>query len=270
MSTFKDKTVLITGGADGIGFILAEKSIREGATTIILWDINEENLNEAVAKLSDKATTSGSIVDVSDPSSVKEAAHQALEQHGHVDILINNAGVIFGKSFVEHTDEDIQRTVGVNQLALMYVTKAFLPSMMERNEGHIVAITSSAGLTPNPGMVAYVSSKWGAVGWIESLKIEIGRTHPAIRFLNVMPGYIGTKMFKGVTPPRMMPLLDPDDITERIIYAIKKNKTRLKAPALVKITTLSRGLLPEKVYNLVAENIFKVYSSMDTFEGKKE
>ena len=78
-----------------------------------------------------------------------------------VHILFNNAGIIVGKPFHEHTSEEMTRTVGINQLALMYVTNAFVSPMMYTNTGHIVAITSSAGLTPNPGMVVYVSSKWG-------------------------------------------------------------------------------------------------------------
>ena len=82
----------------------------------------------------------------------------------------------------------------------MYVTNAFLPHMMNTNSGHIIAITSSAGLT-QLGMVVYVSSKWGAVGWVESLRLELKRSHHGIKFTNVMPGYIATKMFTGVTSP---------------------------------------------------------------------
>ncbi len=268
MSSFKNKVVLVTGGASGIGFLMGKKSLQQEAKHLIIWDINPELLQLASKTLHQEGySVSTHLVDVSDPESVSNAAALVIKQFNKVDILFNNAGIIVGKPFHEHTPQDIARTVGVNQLALMYVTNAFLPEMMKSNSGHIIAITSSAGLTPNPGMVVYVSSKWGAVGWVESLRLELKRSHSGIKFLNVMPGYIKSKMFDGVTPPRMMPLLEPEQLTDTIIHSVIKNKSTLKAPALVKITTLARGLLPQSWYDFVAANVFKVYTSMDTFKG---
>ncbi len=268
MSSFKDKVVLVTGGASGIGLLMGEKALIKGARHLIIWDINVEQMkNTSDRLLSLGYSVSTQKVDVSNPDLVDEAAKEVIQAYNQIDILFNNAGIIVGKPFHEHSSADITRTIGVNQLALMYVTNAFLGPMMASNSGHIIAITSSAGLTPNPGMVVYVSSKWGAVGWVESLRLELKRTHPGIKFTNVMPGYIGTEMFSGVTPPRFMPLLDPDKITDKIIRFVEKNKTTLKAPNLVKITTLVRGLLPQFLYDWAADKIFHVYSSMDTFKG---
>lgn len=73
-----------------------------------------------------------------------------------------------------------------------------------------------------------------------------------------------------MTPPRLMPLLDPEVITDKIIHAIETNRTTLKAPWLVKLTTLVRGVLPASWYDFVAEHVFKVYASMDTFKGKQD
>ncbi len=269
MATFKDKTVLVTGGAEGIGFLMGKKSLQQGARHLIIWDINKESIQSAVDTLTSlNFSVSAATVDVSDPEAVKTNAEKVLTEYGNVDILFNNAGIIVGKPFHEHSVQDIQRTMGVNTLAFMYVTNAFLPSMMERNSGHIIAITSSAGLTPNPGMVVYVASKWAAVGWVESLRLEVRRTHPGIKFLNVMPGYIGTKMFAGVTPPRLLPLLDPERITNRIIDYIKRERRTLRAPVLVKFTTFIRGLLPAPLYDFIADKVLNVYSSMNTFQGK--
>ena len=268
MSSFKNKIVLVTGGASGIGYLLGKKALEKGAKHLIIWDINPELMDEAHTNLSrDGYSVSTEKIDVSNPIEVESIASDTLLRYNKVDILFNNAGIIVGKPFSKHTSQDIAKTVGVNQLALMYVTNAFLPLMMESNKGHIIAITSSAGLTPNPGMVVYVSSKWGAVGWVESLRLELKHSHPGIKFTNVMPGYIGTNMFTGVTPPRFMPLLDPNKITNKIISYVERNKTSLKAPELVKITTLARGLLPQSWYDFVAAKIFKVYTSMDTFKG---
>lgn len=268
MSSFKDKVVLVTGGASGIGLLMGRKALIKGAKHLVIWDINPDLMQEASSSLASEGfSVTTQLVDVSNPIEVNEASAKTLTDHDKVDILFNNAGIIVGKPFHEHSSEDIARTVGVNQLALMYVTNAFLPRMMQTNSGHIVAITSSAGLTPNPRMVVYVSSKWGAIGWVESLRLELKMSHPGIKFTNVMPGYIKSKMFSGVTPPRLMPLLDPDIITNKIIKSVERNKTTLKAPWLVKITTLARGLLPQSWYDFVASKIFRVYTSMDTFKG---
>lgn len=269
MSSFKDKVVLVTGGADGIGLLMGKKALQKGAKHLIIWDINQQKMKEAVQLLSSlNFSASSRMVDVSNPEEVEKAAALELANYEKIDLLFNNAGVIVGKPFHEHSASDIERTIGVNQLALMYVTNVFLPPMIEANSGHIIAITSSAGLTPNPGMVVYVSSKWGAVGWVESLRLELKKSHPGIKFTNVMPGYIGTKMFSGVTSPRFMPLLDPEKITDKIIDFVERDKSSLKAPWLVKITTLARGILPQSWYDFVASKIFRVYSSMDTFTGK--
>ena len=271
MASFKNKIVLITGGASGIGLLMAKRAMLEGAQEVVIWDFNTKNLEAMQTSFrNEDLTCMCSKVDVSDPNAVQQAAQHVLNDLGHVDILINNAGIVVGKPFHAHTTEDIERTIAVNQLAPMFVTRAFLPSMMLRNSGHIVAITSAAGLTPNPGMSAYASSKWGAIGWVESLRVELEPVFPHIKVLNVMPSYIDTGMFAGVTAPRLIPILKPEYIVEKIIHAIKTDKARLMAPFLVKFTNLLKGILPMRMYDYVARNWFQVYSSMSTFTGRPD
>lgn len=269
MASFNDKTVLVTGGAGGLGFLLGRKALEAGASRLIIWDIDEDQLLLSADKLSKEGhLVSTYVVDVSDPEMVLSAAMQVLSDHNRIDFLFNNAGVVVGKKFHEQCHTDISRTMGVNALGMMYVSNAFLNSMMDYGTGHIINITSAAGLTPNPGMTVYAASKWAAVGWSESLRLEVSQTHPDIKFLNVMPGYIDTGMFDGVTSPLFMPLLDPHSISDRIIKAVEKEKFQLKAPYLVKLTRLFQGVLPQKVYDYVAGNIFGVYTSMNTFKGR--
>lgn len=270
MASFNDKIVLVTGGASGIGLLLAKKALLHGAREVVIWDYSEQNLEKMqVSFRNDDLSCMCSKVDVSNPEMVQQEAEHVLRDLGHVDILINNAGIVVGKPFNEHSIQDIERTIKVNQLAPMYVTRAFLTSMMERKTGYIVTITSAAGLTPNPGMTAYASSKWGAVGWMESLRVELAKDSPGIKVLNVMPSYINTGMFEGVTPPKLVPMLEPDDITDKIIRAIEKDKARLLEPFMVKFTNLLKGILPMKVYDYVAGSWLSVYSSMDTFKGRE-
>jgi len=157
----------------------------------------------------------------------------------------------------------------VNSLGLMYVARNLLPGMLKKEDGYIINIASAAGLTPNPGMTVYAASKWAAVGWSESLKLELEKNDTGVKVLTVMPSYINTGMFAGVTTPFLMPLLDPDDISTKILDAVERGKARLREPFMVKLTPFIRGVLPSKVYDFIAGKVFRVYDSMDTFIGRK-
>lgn len=270
MKTFDNKTVLVTGGASGLGFCMGKNALNRGAKHLIIWDIDEDQMLFAAEQLSQKGySVSTQLVDVSNPIEVEGAAKAVLNEHKKIDFLFNNAGVVVGKKFYKHTFQDINRTLDINVKGFMFVTNAFLPSMIEKDSGHIINITSAAGLTPNPGMTVYAASKWAAIGWAESLRVEMKYTYPGIKFLNVMPSYINTGMFAGVKTPLFMPLLDPNLFSERIIRAVELEKVQLKAPFMVKLTLLFRGMLPISMYDFIAGKLFRVYSSMNTFKGKE-
>lgn len=269
MSTFKDKNILITGGAGGIGFLMGKEALLRGASKLIIWDINPQNIEqtcENLSQFSDQLSTY--TVDVSKPNRIYQTAEQVLTEHQHVDILINNAGVVVGGEFKQHTIEDIQNVIAINLLGVMHTTKAFLPQMIDQNSGHIVNIASAAGRIANPNMSVYASSKWGVIGWSESLRLELER-NTNLRVTTVEPSYINTGLFKGVTPPLLTPLLDSEDISERIIQAVEKNKIHLRAPFMVKFIPFLKGVLPTRVFDFVAGKLFQVYHSMDTFTGRK-
>ncbi|MFP8489686.1 SDR family oxidoreductase [Gracilimonas sp. Q87] len=269
MSSFENKIVLITGGASGIGLLMGKKVLRRGAEKLIIWDVNSEGLDKVSEELgSEGYSVSTELIDVSDHKGVLKAAEKTLEEHGRVDILFNNAGIVAGKQFSEHSMESIKKTIDVNSLGLMYMARAFLSAMIENNFGHIINIASAAGLTPNPGMTVYAGSKWAAVGWSESLNLEMEKNGHPIKVLTVMPSYINTGMFEGVTTPFLTPLLDPDRVTDKILNAVERDKDRLREPFMVKLTPFIKGILPAKAYNFVAGKIFGVYQSMDTFKGR--
>ena len=102
-------------------------------------------------------------MDVSDRNAIEKAAQNVLEEHGTVDILINNAGVVVGSYFWEHTNDQIEKIMRINCEALMYICRAFLPGMMEKREGRIVNMASAAGLISNPKMSVYCGSKWAVI-----------------------------------------------------------------------------------------------------------
>ncbi len=272
MSSFKDKNVLITGGASGIGLLMAIRILKDEPNTIIIWDNNSENIESVRDKLTVKPSSQiiTKIVDIADPDQIYEAAELLLSQLSAIDIIINNAGIIVGGLFSERSSREIQQTININLLGAMHVTRAFLPAMQKQGAGHIVNIASAAGLMGNPRMSVYAASKWGLIGWSESLRIELEQQNSGIKVTTVEPSYINTGMFAGVTPPLLTPLLDPKEFAGSVIQAVKKNKIHLRAPFVVKLLPFLRGILPARIFDYVAGKLFGVYHSMDTFKGRNQ
>ncbi|MEM6298205.1 MAG: SDR family oxidoreductase, partial [Bacteroidota bacterium] len=228
MSKIKNKTVLITGGAAGIGKLMGKLCLEaEGASKLVIWDINEEAMAATKAEFSDYEVHTYK-VDVSNQHMIEETAQKVLEEVGTVDILFNNAGIVVGKRFEEHTHGDIEKTIAINVTALMHIAREFLPAMLEQGSGHIINIASAAGMVGNPKMSVYAGSKWAVIGWSESLRLELEALKKDLHVLTVMPSYINTGMFDGVKAPMLTPFLEPDDISKRIIKAVKNNEPELR------------------------------------------
>jgi len=269
MTRIGESTLLVTGAASGIGRLLVERGLDRGAARAVLWDVNEEALVAVVDELREAGRTCFPyVVDVADPQAIHAAAERVLADVGPVDVIVNNAGIVVGKPFGEHDTGDIERTIRINVLGPMHVTAAFLPSMRERRRGHIVNIASAAGLLPNPSMSVYASSKWAVLGWSESLRLELEGEDRGVHVTTVTPSYINTGMFDGVRAPRLTPIIEPETIVAAILDAVEANRILLRAPFMVKLLPLLRGVLPTRVFDLVAGRLFGVYSSMDTFVGR--
>jgi all-trans-retinol dehydrogenase (NAD+) len=273
----KGKTALITGGGSGIGRLMGLRLAKDGCN-VIIWDINLEGAQKVAEEIKTLyGVKSGAYkVDVSAREVVYSVATQTLNDWNRVDILINNAGIVEGKKLLEADDARQELTIKINTLALLWVTKAFLPGMMQRKDGHIVTIASSAGRVGVNGMVAYCASKFGAVGFDESLRGEMRNTCPEIKTTVVCPGYINTGMFSGAkmrsTIPALqplvdylMPVLEPDYVAEKIITAIKRNQTILVMPKFAYTSYLFRAVTPTYLLD-IAFDILGVSRSMEKFE----
>ena len=272
MTQIKNKVVLVTGGASGIGKLMGEMCLRKGAERLVIWDINAENL----ATVSDAFRKEGYsvhpyLVDVSSVESIEAAAAQTLADVKRVDILFNNAGIVAGnKEFHEHTADDIERTMRINSLGVMHVARVFLGKMIANGNGHIINIASAAGLTPNPKMSVYSGSKFAVVGWSESLRLELeAMKGKDLHVTTVCPSFITTGMFAGVKEPLFTPSLSPEKIAERVIEAVKDNEIMVIEPFTAKLVPILRGLLPTRLYDFVAGDIFDAHSSMNNFTGRK-
>jgi len=266
MTALEGTQLLVTGAASGLGRRLALGAARKKAN-LVLWDLNQEGLEQVVSEIEAFGSRAHcEVVDVSKREQVYEAARRLQEP---VDILINNAGVVSGKNLLEIPDEKIERSFAVNTLALFWTVKAFLPGMIERKRGHLVTIASASGLIGVPKLTDYAASKWAAVGFDESLRAELRKLAPAIRTTVVCPYYFRTGLFEGAKSrfPALLPLLDEETVSERILRAVERDKKKLVMPAMVHSIPWVR-LLPLSWFDAVAE-FMGINSSMDDFVGRQ-
>ena len=274
MGNFKNKSVLITGGASGIGRIMGAMALERGASALVIWDINQTNINDTLKELSSKGKVFGYGVDISNEEQVVETAKRVKKEIGEIDILINCAGVITSnKTFDQCNTVDIHRTMNINTVAPMVVALQFLPDMIARNSGHICNISSAGGLISNPRMSIYAASKWAVIGWSDSVRIELEQLKSKVRVTTIAPYYIKTGMFDGVKSP-IVPLMKPEYAARQIIRAIEKNKNMMVVTKLIPFpyhfVRLMQGILPTKVFDWVFGQVFGIYHSMDKFTGRKE
>ena len=269
----QDKIVLITGGASGIGRIMGEMALKKGAKALVIWDINQANIDETIGELKVFGKVVGYRVDVSNYEVVAESYLKVKTEVGDVDILINCAGIITSnKTFDLCSPEEMDRTIKVNTLAPMYVARQVLPDMIARNSGHICNIASAGGMLANPKMSVYAASKWAAIGWSDSVRIELQDRKSQVRVTTIAPYYITTGMFDGVQS-KVFPLLNPEKVAGRIIGAIEGNKKMLMLmkwiPQPHHFIRLLQGLLPMRVFDWLLGEVLGIYHTMDNFTGRK-
>ncbi len=267
MTDLQDKRVLITGGAQGIGLEMALKFAGRGAE-IVIADLNEAKLGEATAKIEAAGAAAwGFPVDVTDPASIATLRARIAAEAGPIDVLVNNAGVVFGGPFIETPLERHFKTYEVNVLGVVAMTHAFLADLIERPEAHLVHISSASGLVGLPYGATYASSKWAVIGFSESIRAELRLLgHKHVHSTVVCPSYIGTGMFEGAEAPKATSILDPTRLAEKVVRGVERNRVHVLEPWIVKITPLLRELLPTAIYDKVA-HLFGADTSMAQWTG---
>jgi len=267
MTELKGKRVLITGGAQGIGLEMAIKFAGRGAE-IVIADLNEAKLPRAKARIEEVGVAAWAFpVDVTNPASIASLRAQIAAEAGPVDVLVNNAGVVFGGPFTETPLDRHFKTFEVNVLGVVAMTHAFLADLIERPEAHLVHISSASGFIGLPYGSTYAASKWAVIGFSESIRAELnltGRKH--VHSTVVCPSYIGTGMFDGVEAPKATNILDPAYLAEKVVQAVERNRIHVLEPFMVKLTPLLRSLLPTGLSDKLS-HLFGADTSMAHWTG---
>uniref|UniRef100_A0A803SR91 Short chain dehydrogenase/reductase family 16C member 5 n=1 Tax=Anolis carolinensis TaxID=28377 RepID=A0A803SR91_ANOCA len=264
------KIVLVTGSANGIGREISINLARLGSI-LILWDIDEEGNS----KTADLAKANGALAvytykcDLRKREEIYTVAEQVKREVGDVDILINNAGVLKGKIFLDLLDSDMEETLEVNTTAHFWTCKAFLPAMIARNKGHLVSIASVSSLVASNKLTDYTASKAAAFGFLESLAFEMRAAgKKGIKTTIVCPYYVDTELVTGVqtTRPFLFPILDVGYVGKKIVDGILKEKLYVVLPPYARFILL-KIFLPAKVVFLLVEYL-GLLNNLDHFRGE--
>uniref|UniRef100_A0A2S2PZJ2 Short-chain dehydrogenase/reductase 3 n=1 Tax=Sipha flava TaxID=143950 RepID=A0A2S2PZJ2_9HEMI len=252
------KVVLITGTGRGLGRELALKFALLGAKVACV-DADQNSNEETVKLITTKiqgSTVKAYTVNVAATAEVTALAVKVEQDLGPVDILINNATVMVAHSFLGEQDHTIASTLNINLLGSFWMIRTFLPGMMKRNSGHIVAISSASSLCSLSKLSAYSASKWGLNGMMESLREEL-REHSnnKINTTVVMPIFINTSADYTKYINSRMPVLSLKHATEATIHGILTDEVEFTIPRVVYFTNLLKRLLPINISDSI-KNIF--------------
>jgi NAD(P)-dependent dehydrogenase (short-subunit alcohol dehydrogenase family) len=216
----KNKNIVITGGADGIGKALAERFLNESPNSVHLIDINPN-----VIQVAELMGVKGYIVDVSNPNKLESTLNDIINQIGTVDLFCSNAGIQeFGT--LSTTDDAWNKTWQVNVMSHIYAARVLIPHMIENKDGYFLITVSAAGLLNMPGAMSYATTKHAALGLAENLSIMYG--NKGVKVSVLCPQLVETDMVTSTgvldkNHPLMRDgLLSPDQVADDTVEGLKK------------------------------------------------
>lgn len=261
--SLEGEVILLTGAGNGIGRELAKQFVQHNVT-LVCWDIDEKGNAETKQILNDQGYSNVFTykVDVSNREEILLLAEKVRKEVGEITILVNNAGIMPCKPLSEQKPDVIRKTFNVNVLAHFWTLEAFLPSMIQRNHGHVVALSSMCGVLGLPNVVPYCSSKFAVRGMMESLYEELRLNDTAtkksqIKFTTVYPIMVNTTLVKNPRNrfPQLLDLLAPERVASKIVRAMRRDYREISIPTpMLTLDRISR-LLPYKFIQQVKDFI---------------
>ena len=261
---FERRAALVTGAGSGIGRAVAVALAARGCH-LALADIDGFSLGETGHLLARYGTrVSHHVLDVADRAAVAALPDAVAATHGGLDLLVNNAGIALGGRFDEVAAADFERLIEVNFLAVVRLTRAFLPMLRRSADARIVNVSSVFGLIAPPGQVAYVASKFAVRGFSESLRHELAGT--SVGVTTIFPGGVATAIARNATvPPDSDPaevsrgkaafekglVLPPAEAGERIVRAVAARKPRVIIGRDAQAAAILERLLPVAYWPLI-------------------
>ncbi|KAK4250112.1 hypothetical protein C7999DRAFT_38825 [Corynascus novoguineensis] len=257
-----EEVIVITGGASGLGLLIAEVYGMRGATVAVL-DVAEMENGEARGVTYYKC-------DVTDKDQVARVAAEIERDLGTPTILINNAAIVIGKPLLELSFTEVEKSLSTNLLSHFYTLKTFLPAMA-RSEGGgtVVTVSSVIGTVGAARLADYAAAKAGVSALHRSLAAELRASHPNIRTVLVTPGQLSTPLFHGVrTPSRFLaPVVEPVDVAKEVIAAIDSGRSAAIAMPLYARWIDWYSVLPVGLQT-IARRLAGVDTAMKTFVGR--
>ncbi len=271
MKTFDGKVAAITGAASGIGRALAEDLARRGAA-LAISDVDPDGLEAtaASARSLGARTVTSAVVDVSDREAVYRWADQVADEHGRVNVIINNAGVGLAGTVWDMSDDDLDWLMGINFWGVVNGTRAFLPHLKAAGDGHVVNVSSVFGLFAVPTQSAYNAAKFGVRGFTEALRIELDGERCGVSATTIHPGGIATNIARAsrmrgdggaeATDEERAEAVDqfakaartsPESAAEQILRAVEKNKRRAMIGFDARIVDVLTRLAPNTGHRLI-------------------
>ena len=243
MRKFDGRVVAITGAASGIGRALAVEFAGRGAH-LALSDIDEVGLAETVARCEGRGVkVTSQRVDVSSRDAVFAWADQVVDEHGKVNVIVNNAGVAVAANIDTVSYEDFEWLMGINFWGVVHGTKAFLPHLKASRDGHVVNISSVFGLISVPSQGTYNSAKFAVRGFTDALRMELDMANCGVSATTIHPGGIKTNIARNarmddsvaaiagskdeaVAEFDKIAMTTPEKAAKVIVNAVKRNKRR--------------------------------------------